>query len=320
MRAARLLFAAILLLPLVVQGADFKLAFPVDCSLGQDCVIQNYVDVDPGAGWRDYQCGFLSYDGHKGTDIRIRDYRAMAKGVAVLAAADGVVLGTRNDMDDRGPDTTYDAYLKKHSGKECGNGVVLDHGEGFQTQYCHLMKASVAVETGDRVGQGDVIGAIGLSGKTQFPHLHISVRQGKKVVDPFTGVCGDTGTTLWKDAIGYTGTQLLKFGFTDGPQTLESIERGVAPHTGADSPALVFWANVIGIREGDMQEVIIRKPDGSLLASNSQTIEKSKVNWLSYIGKKRPHGGWPKGIYTAVYSLEREGVPIIAHETSLRIN
>ena len=89
MRAAQLLFSAILLLPPLAQGADFKLAFPVDCTLGQDCVIQNYVDVDPSKGWHDYQCGFLSYDGHKGTDIRIRDYRAMAEGVAVLAAADG---------------------------------------------------------------------------------------------------------------------------------------------------------------------------------------------------------------------------------------
>ena len=319
MRAARILFAAILWLPSALQGADFKLAFPVDCRLGQDCVIQNYVDVDPGAGWRDYQCGFLSYDGHKGTDIRIRDYRAMAKGVAVLAAADGVVLGTRNDMDDRGPDTAYDKYLEKHSGKECGNGVVLVHGEGFQTQYCHLMKGSVAVKKGERIRQGDVLGAIGMSGKTQFPHLHISVRQDKEVVDPFKGVCSNTGTNLWKDDIGYTDTHLLKFGFADGPQTLESIERGVAPHSGADSPALVFWANVVGIREGDTQEVTIRKPDGSLLVSNSQAIEKSKVNWLSYIGKKRPREGWPKGLYTAVYSLERDGTPVIVHETSMRI-
>ena len=78
---AQLLFSAIpLLLPLAVWGGDFKLVFPVDCTLGHDCVIQNYVDLDPGTGWHDYQCGFLSYDCHKGTDIRIRDYRAMAEG------------------------------------------------------------------------------------------------------------------------------------------------------------------------------------------------------------------------------------------------
>ncbi|NNK13181.1 MAG: M23 family metallopeptidase [Desulfofustis sp.] len=307
-------------MPLVLQAADFKLAFPVDCTLGQDCIIQNYVDLDPGAGWKDHQCGFLSYDGHKGTDIRIRDYRAMADGVAVLAAADGVVLGIRNDMEDRGPDTTYEAYLKKYSGKECGNGVVLVHEKGFETQYCHLKKGSVAVKKGDRLGQGDVLGTIGLSGKTQFPHLHISVRWGKEVVDPFKGVCNDTATYLWKDEIGYTDTHLLKFGFADGPQTLDSIEQGLAPQVGADSPALVFWANVVGIKKGDTQEVIIRKPDGSFLVSNSQTIEKSKVNWLSYVGKKRPQGGWPRGVYTAVFSVERDGAPILEHETSLRID
>ena len=317
----QLLFCAIpLLLPLAVWGGDFKLAFPVDCTLGHDCVIQNYVDLDPGTGWHDYQCGFLSYDGHKGTDIRIRDYRAMAEGVAVLAAADGVVLGTRNDMDDRSPETAHETYLEKHPGKECGNGVVLVHEAGFQTQYCHLMKGSVAVKRGDRVSQGDFLGTIGLSGKTQFPHLHISVRRGKEVVDPFRGACSDTGSYLWEDDIGYTDTHLLKFGFADGPQTLESIEQGVAPNSGADSPALVFWANVVGIREGDIQEVTIRTPDGTLLVNNRQKIEKSKVNWLSYIGKKRPQGGWPKGIYTAFYFLERDGVPIIAHQSSLSID
>ena len=319
MRAARLLFPALLLLPPAVQSADFKLAFPVDCTLGQDCIIQNYVDVDPGSGWHDYQCGFLSYDGHKGTDIRIRDLRAMDAGVAVLAAADGVVRGTRNDMEDREPDTTYEAYLEKHSGKECGNGVVLVHGGGFQTQYCHLMKGSVAVKKGDRVRQGDVLGTIGLSGKTQFPHLHISVRRGKEVVDPFKGVCGASSSYLWMDDIGYTDTQLLKFGFADGSQTLDSIEQGVAPHSGEDSPALVFWVNVVGIREGDIQEVTISGPDGNLLVSNSQIIEKSKVNWLSYVGKKRPQGGWPRGIYTAVYYLQRDGAPILEQKTSMRI-
>ena len=55
--------------------------------------------------------------------------------------------------------------------------------------------------------------------------------------------------------------------------------------------ALLLWANVVGIRQGDRQEITIRKPDGSLLASKSQTIDQSKVNWLSYVGKKRPPVG-----------------------------
>ena len=41
-----------------------------------------------------------------------------------MRAADGVVLGIRNDMEDRGPDIPYESYLKKYSGKECGNEMV----------------------------------------------------------------------------------------------------------------------------------------------------------------------------------------------------
>ena len=319
MRMARIVFFSLLLLPFTVWAAEFKLAFPVDCSLGEDCIIQNYVDLDPGEGYHDYNCGALSYDGHKGTDIRIRDFQALAEGVAVLAAADGVVLGTRNDVDDRQAGESYEEYLAKISGKECGNGVVLVHEEGYQTQYCHLRRGSVAVTKGARISEGEVLGLIGMSGKTQFPHLHISVRRGKDVVGPFTGPCSSATSYLWKDQIGYTDTHLLKYGFADTPQTLVSIEEGNSAVVTATSQALLFWANVVGIREGDRQKIEIRKPDGSLLVTNSQTIAKSKVNWLSYVGKKRPPGRWPTGVYTAVYTLERDGIQILEAEAMARL-
>ena len=69
-------------------------------------------------------------------------------------------------MDDRWPDEPYEDYLQKISGKECGNGVVLVHDDGYQTQYCHLKKGSVAVKKGARVSEGDLLGFIGMSGKT----------------------------------------------------------------------------------------------------------------------------------------------------------
>ena len=44
----RKVFLVFLLVPSAVWAADLKLAFPVDCTLGRDCVIQNYVDLDQG--------------------------------------------------------------------------------------------------------------------------------------------------------------------------------------------------------------------------------------------------------------------------------
>jgi len=47
----RTVFLVFLLMPSALWAADLKLAFPVDCVLGLDCVIKNYVDLDPGEGW-----------------------------------------------------------------------------------------------------------------------------------------------------------------------------------------------------------------------------------------------------------------------------
>ena len=44
-------FLVFLLMPSALWAADLKLAFSVDCALGRDCVIQNYVDLNPG-GWQ----------------------------------------------------------------------------------------------------------------------------------------------------------------------------------------------------------------------------------------------------------------------------
>ena len=54
----------------------------------------------PAVGGRDHECKGLSYDGHRGTDFRIRDFAEMDAGVAVFAAADGKVKGFRNGEKD----------------------------------------------------------------------------------------------------------------------------------------------------------------------------------------------------------------------------
>src|SRR3712207_7690329 len=53
------------------------------------------------------------------------------------------------------------------SNAECGNGVVIGHGEGWETQYCHLANGSLQVKPVERVRAGQPIARIGLSGQTE---------------------------------------------------------------------------------------------------------------------------------------------------------
>ncbi len=63
-----------------------------------------------------------------------------------------------------------------------GHYVILDHGHGVRTSYCHLEGADVA--EGDQIGAGDPIARSGNSGRSTGPHLHWTVRVGRKTVDP----------------------------------------------------------------------------------------------------------------------------------------
>lgn len=60
-----------------------------------------------------------------------------------------------------------------------GNMIMVDHGNGFQSLYAHL--SALNVGCGQSVGQGEVIGAVGSTGRSSGPHLHFELMAGMKV-------------------------------------------------------------------------------------------------------------------------------------------
>lgn len=310
------------LLTLAVPAvADPVLVQPIDCILGESCYIQHYVDRDAGPLVQDYGCGSLSYDGHKGTDFALRSLNQMAQGVDILAAAPGVVRGVRDGMADR--IYTIDTAAEVE-GRECGNGVAIDHGGGWISQYCHMKQGSVVVERGQRVAANTVLGQVGLSGKTQFPHLHISLRQNGEVTDPFapTGeACNATPTgTLWQDTPPYQAGGLIDAGFAIRVPEYAEIKAGDAHVHQLDqsAPALVGWAYGYGTQKGDVMQITLTGPSGTVIDKRI-LLQKSQAQMFRAVGRRRPDGGWDPGHYRAVTKLIRKGEVVDQREVWLEL-
>ena len=101
---------------------------------------------------------YRTLQSHQGVDYTIPE------GSRVFATADGIVQSVS------GRNSTY------------GQSIVIDHYNGYQTQYSHLSEAKV--RRGQRVRRGDIIALSGNSGLSLAPHLHYEVRYNGMRVDP----------------------------------------------------------------------------------------------------------------------------------------
>lgn len=297
-------------------AAEPRLGLPVDCDMAKRCYIQNYFDHDAGPGMRDHTCGQLVYDGHNGIDFAVTSRADMRRGAGVVAAAGGVVVATRDGMDDvhmkhADPASLRDAAL--------GNVVVIDHGDGWRTYYGHLQKGSIAVQRGQRVLSGQALGRIGLSGRTEFPHVHFEVRKDGKPIDPFVGPdpqpgCPVRGPSLWNEAtlrqLAYRETGILGFGVAERRPDQDAVDDGQhdEPKLSRNAEAVVLWARIFGVGAKDQRIFRLTDPTGQVILQTRRPEPGThKAQMFEFVGKQRGGEPFVAGRYQAEFAIVRPG-------------
>ncbi|MEQ8653599.1 MAG: M23 family metallopeptidase [Kiloniellales bacterium] len=307
---------------------------PFVCPEGQRCPVEVHVDHDPGPGIKDFACGKVTYNGHSGIDFRVEDLLAVAQGVPVVAAAAGTVETVQDDIRDHSP-FDYD-QAEAASSSVCGNRVVISHGPEWSTHYCHLRQGPSPVQVGQEVKAGDLLGYVGMSGSTNFPHFQFNLLHtppGKRLdIDPFAPegfdeVCSaDISASAWSPRaqrqLAYVSPAIANLGFAAGAVTNRGIENGTYKSTlpGADSDAMVFYARAIGLEAGDVQRLTILAPDGTVLVEETtDPLAKPRLQSFIFAGRRLRAERWPAGTYIGFYEVLRNGRVVLSAEDDLKI-
>ena len=170
-------------------------------------------------GYEDTQPN-LYYSSHSGTDFGLK------YGTEILAPASG--------------------YASYYYCEDCGNSIKIDHGNGYQTTYMHLQDEDLITKTDPIwVNNNDIIGKVGLTGRTTGPHLHFEVLKDLNMdrtfsndfpmgrTDPFgwqTSITDPWEEFVWSDILGsHSGTDSSYIWNALPRELSETISAGTEP-------------------------------------------------------------------------------------------
>ena len=155
-----------------------------------------------------------------------------------------------------------------------------------------------------------------MSGWAEFPHLHITLRQGETVYDPFTGrpqgsPFGEDRNPVWatEAGIGYSPFVLQSIGFASRPVEKNDLlaDASSPENMPRDGEALVLWAQAYGVRPGDRLTLRIDGPAGRILTETTIEIDKMQAYRMIFIGRRTPAAGWSAGLYRGSVTMARAG-------------
>lgn len=184
-------------------------------------------------GYKDSE-PYIYYSSHSGTDFGLK------YGTEILAPAPG--------------HATY------YYCKDCGNSIKIDHQNGYQTTYMHLQDEDIITKS-DKiwVNNSDIIGKVGLTGRTTGPHLHFEVSKDREMDGTFSNDF-PMGRT---DPFGWLDTN------SKDPWEIFTWNDSLGTHSGTSSSYL--WN--IGNKEGTQTIQPSSNPDEHLLTLDNKNVE-----------------------------------------------
>jgi|GEM_PF-3448642 len=288
-----------------------ELKFPVSCQLEENCWLVNYPDIVSGEGAADYKMGKMTYEGSMGIDIAVQTVLDLKNGVPVLSAEDGEVIFVRNDIEDN-----YPLGPKKENDNSpfCGNFVVIRHTNDWKTVYCHLKKDSIEVEPGDFALEGRKIAEIGLSGKTEFPHLYFSVLYKKNYYDPFSGLELSEDPrkykSFWapsvKENLKYKNFAIINIGVSKEAPSADEVKKGEYENIEIfnDLSEIYVWIHGFHFNKDDFLKVSVSNPEQEKILDDTVKIDSGEIErFFVFKKQKKEEKTWLPGSYTVKAEL-----------------
>ena len=288
------------IVPAYAQDQPLLLQVPIAGKENVDWAISFYVDLDPAPrATRDYMGGPHTFDGHKGVDFNVPNFRQMDANTPVFSSAPGRVV--------RLNDGNFDRNMARRKCRSPWNYVTIEHPNGWRSTYGHFQKWSIRVEIGQEVVAGQQLGFVGSSGCSSAPHVHFELRDDKGyLVDPFV-------EDLWEDAPDYD-IPLRILDYAVNTRRLVTSDEIKDPHpnisliTPDDSTISVSFS-IIGVKKGDNVRVILR--NGGTIIKKSKTFDRpsrlSLQGWNFKVEKT-------SGMWLILVYLNQQAEPAVRHE------
>lgn len=258
--------------------------------------IANFVDNASPGQLLDYNCGDITYDGHKGIDYYLWPFswnKMDSSDVEIVAAVGGTIVYKSDGNYDRSCGTNSNNW----------NSVCILHTDGSEAWYGHMKKYSLTTKTvGQTVATGEYLGSVGSSGNSTGPHLHFEIYDAQgDLNDPYTGSCNIFNNSPWWNnqrpyvdaGINHIATNHTPPDFN--PCSQQDTKNESDYFTNTDNIYLILYYRFFST--GDSTQFTIYRPDSTVWESwwHVSTWPDYTSAWLYYsriLGSNEPNGQW----------------------------